>query len=97
MTHGKRRRQRSTWIVAGALVLFMALVVGRSLRISSYRCSVCINFRSEGVCRTVDAPTAHEARSSAATNACAFLASGVTDSLACERTQPTTTQCSAIN
>jgi hypothetical protein len=97
MTHGKRRRKRSTWIVAGALILFMAFVVGRSLRASSYRCSVCIDFRGEGVCRTVDAPTEQEARSSAVTNACAFLASGVTDSLACERTPPTKTDCSAIN
>jgi hypothetical protein len=97
MTQGKRSRKRSGWIVAGALLLFMAFVVYRSMRVSGYRCTVCINSRGEGVCRTVDGPTEHEARSSAITNACAFLASGVTDSLACERTQPTTTQCSAIN
>jgi hypothetical protein len=97
MTRRQRRRKGSTWIVAGALILFMAFVVGRSLRISSYRCSVCMSFRGEGVCRTVDAPTEQEARSSAVTNACAFLASGVTDSLACERTPPTKTDCSAIN
>jgi len=97
MAHGKRRRNRSAWIVASALVLFMAFVVARSMRISGYRCSVCMNFRGEGVCRTVDAPTEQEARSSAVTNACAFLASGVTDSLACERTQPAKIDCSAIN
>jgi hypothetical protein len=97
MTRSKRSRKRSGWIVAAALILFMAFVVYRSTRISGYRCTVCINFRGEGVCRTVDGPTEQEARSSAITNACAFLASGVTDSLACERTQPTTTQCSAIN
>jgi hypothetical protein len=97
MPRGQRRRKRSTWIVAGALILFMAFVVARSLRVSGYRCSVCINFRGEGVCRTVDAHTEQEARSSAITNACAFLASGVTDSLACERTTPAKIDCSAIN
>jgi len=97
MAHRKRRRKRSAWIVASALVLFMAFVVARSFRTSGYRCSVCMDFRGEGVCRTVDAPTEQEARSGAITNACAFLASGVTDSLACERTTPTKTDCSAIN
>jgi hypothetical protein len=33
----------------------------------------------------------------ATTNACAFLAAGVTDSLACERTAPLRVDCSAIN
>jgi hypothetical protein len=97
MPHGRGRRKRSGWIVAGALILFMAFIVGRSLRVSGYRCSVCINFRGEGVCRTVDAPTEQEARSSAITNACAFLASGVTDTLACERSAPAKIDCSAIN
>jgi hypothetical protein len=33
----------------------------------------------------------------ATNNACAQLASGVTDSIACERTQPTKVDCAAIN
>jgi len=97
MTRSKRSRARSGWIVASALILFIAFVVYRSLHSSGHRCSVCINFRGQEVCRTVDGATEQEARSSAITNACAFLASGVTDSLACERTQPTTTRCSVIN
>ena len=79
-------RKRSAWIVAGVLMLFMAFVVYRSLRISGYRCSVCINFRGAGGVSHSRRSDRTEARSSAITNACAFLASGVTDSLACERT-----------
>ena len=96
---GRNRRSRKPfgWIAAAALILFMAFVVYRSTRISGYRCTVCIDFRGEGVCRTVDGPSEREARSSAITNVCAFLASGVTDSLACERTQPAKIDCSGID
>ncbi len=92
-----RARKRSGWILAGVLVLFMALVIYRSMRVSGYRCSVCITFQGQDVCRTVDGPTEREARQGAITNACAFLASGVTDSLACERTPPRKAECSAMN
>jgi hypothetical protein len=95
MKASSRSRRRSAWLLAGALGLFMAFVIYRSLRIGSYRCSVCIDFRGNQVCRTVDGPTEHEALTAATTNACAFLASGVTDSMACERTQPTKAECSA--
>ncbi len=97
MKASQRSRRRSAWLLTGVLALFMAFVVYRSLRISGYRCTVCINFRDQGVCRTVDGPTEREARQAATTNACAFLASGVTDSLACERTGPTKVDCSATN
>ena len=92
-----RARKRSGWLLAGVLILFMAFVIYRSLHITGYRCSVCLSFRGQDVCRTVDGPTEREARSGATTNACAFLASGVTDSLACERTVPTKVDCSAAD
>jgi hypothetical protein len=90
-------RKRSGWLLAGVLLLFIAFIIYRSLHIVGYRCSVCIDFRGQEVCRTVDGPTEREARSGATTNACAFLASGVTDSLACERTMPTKMDCSAVD
>ncbi|MFI5395693.1 MAG: hypothetical protein ACHQ9S_09180 [Candidatus Binatia bacterium] len=92
-----RAPKRSGWLLAGILILFMAFVIYGSLHITGYRCSVCISFRGQDVCRTVDGPTEREARSGATTNACAFLASGVTDSLACERTLPTKVDCSAAD
>jgi hypothetical protein len=75
----------------------MAFVVYRSLRVAGYRCAVCISFRGQEVCRTVDGPTEREARRGATTNVCAYLASGVTDSIACEGTKPSKVECSAIN
>ncbi len=83
-------------MIAG-LILFMAFVIYRSLQVAGYRCSVCMAFGGQEVCRTVDGPTEHDARQGATTNACAYLASGVTDSIACERTAPRQASCSAIN
>ncbi len=97
MHRSKRSRKRSGWMLAGALILFMAFIVYRSLHVSGYRCSVCISFRGQDVCRTVDGPSEREARQAATTNVCAFLASGVTDSLACERTQPRRVDCAATD
>ena len=97
MKRSSGSRRRSAWLLAAALVAFMAFVVYRSLQVAGYRCAVCINFRGQAVCRTVDGPTEREARMAATNNACAFLAGGVTDTMACERTEPTKAECSAIN
>lgn len=90
-------RARSTWLLIGALLLFMAFVIYRSLYVAGYQCTVCIDFRGQSTCRRVEGPTEHDALMGATNNACAFLASGVTDSIACERTQPTKVDCTAIN
>ena len=90
-------RARSTWLLIGGLLLFMALIIYRSLQVAGYQCTVCIEFRGQSACRKVEGQTEHDALMGATNNACAFVASGVTDSIACERTQPTKADCSAIN
>lgn len=90
-------RWRSTWLAAAALLLFMAFVIYRSFHVAGYQCAVCIVFQGQQVCRTVEGPTEQEARAAAVNNACAQLASGVTDSMACERTPPKKVECSGIN
>ncbi|MFQ5668600.1 MAG: hypothetical protein ACE5I7_19515 [Candidatus Binatia bacterium] len=97
MTRRGVSRQRWTWLLAAGMALFMALVVYRSFHVAGYRCSVCITYREHSACRTVEGPTAQEARRGAVTNVCAQLASGVTDSMACERLQPTKVNCRALN
>ncbi len=89
--------KKSTWWVLIGLGLFMAVVVYRSFQIAGYRCEVCITFRGKSECRTVEGARESDARSAAVTNVCAGLASGVTDSLACERTEPTRVQCGALS
>lgn len=88
-----RRWRGSGLVLAVALILFMAFIVYRSLYITGYRCTVCISFRGQSVCRSVDGTTEREAHMGAVNNACAFLSAGVTDTIACERTPPTKDQC----
>lgn len=90
-------RKPARWLVILGFLAFVALVVGRSLQVAGHQCTVCMSFNGRDVCRTVEAATAQDARSSAINNACAFLASGVTDSMACERSQPTKADCWALN
>ena len=90
-------RRISTSLIAAAFILFMGFVIYRSLYVAGYRCAVCMRFRGDEVCRTVEGPTEHDALMGATNNACAYLAAGVTDSMACERSQPSKVDCSAID
>ncbi len=83
--------------IIAASLLFVAVVVYRTLAIPGHECEVCIEFRGRTVCRTVQAANTAEARSGAITNACALLSSGVTDTLACERTPPKSMACRATD
>jgi hypothetical protein len=76
-------------------VLFMLYVVYNSLQVSGIRCEVCITYEGRSQCRTVDGDSREEAMMAATTNVCAFLSSGVTDSIACSRTPPTKADCTA--
>ena len=83
----------TSWVTLIALVAVVGLVVWSSLRIGGARCEVCITFRDRQMCRAVDGQTKEEARQAAVTNACAILASGVTDTIACQGTPPDRVTC----
>ncbi len=92
-----RRRSRASLVGLAALLLFMALIVYRSFQVGGVRCEVCIEYGGRSQCRTVEGTSRQEAITAAATNVCAFLASGVTDSMACVRTPPTKTECTGVD
>jgi hypothetical protein len=85
----------TSWLAAAVLLGIVALVVISSLRVASVRCEVCVSFGGREACRSVEAASEDEARHGAHANACALLASGVTDTLACERTPNSTVRCAA--
>ena len=76
--------KRTSWIALGIILAVMAIVVYSTFQIGGVRCEVCITFHGRQVCREVDGATEHEAQMAAITNACALLASGVTDTIACQ-------------
>jgi hypothetical protein len=85
----------TSWASLLGLGAIVAVVVYTSLDVGVVRCEVCITFEGQEACRAVDAATEDDARHSAINNACALLASGVTRTMACERTPPTRSQCAA--
>jgi hypothetical protein len=83
----------TSWASLIGLGTIIAIVVYTSLHVGAVRCEVCMDFEGQQACRAVDGATEDDARRAAITNACALLASGVTRTMACERTPPTRSQC----
>ncbi len=76
-------------VIAGVVLLLFAALVYSTLSLARYECEVCVTFNGRSACRVAAGATREEAIRTASDNACAFLASGRTDSMACGRTPPT--------
>ena len=74
-------------------VLFLLAVLGvliySSMNLAKYRVEVCMTFNGRTNCRTAAGADKENTLHTAVENACAEIASGVTDSIACGNTQPT--------
>lgn len=74
--------------IAAAFVGFLVLLIYSSLRLGAVRVEVCLSYKGRTNCGRAAAPTEEEAISTATDNACATLASGMTESITCSRTPP---------
>jgi hypothetical protein len=83
----------TSWLAGAILTAIVAVVVWSSLRIGGVRCELCVDFNGRRACRSVDGATEQEALAAARTNACALVASGVTETMACERTPAASSSC----
>jgi hypothetical protein len=83
----------TSWFALTTLAALVAFVVYASLHVGAIRCEVCLDFGGRRACRAVDGANEDEAMMAARTNACAHLASGVTESMACERTPLASSSC----
>jgi hypothetical protein len=84
----------TSWVALIGLLGLGAIIIYTSLGIG-FRCEVCIDFNGRTSCRSVDGAAQDHALAAARTNACAQLASGVTETMACERTPPLKSGCTA--
>jgi hypothetical protein len=77
-------------VLAGLLVAaaILAVIIYSSLDLASHRVEVCMEWKGRTNCKTASASTEEFATRTAMTNACAEMVSGVTDTLACERSNP---------
>ena len=76
-------------IIIVLAVLGLGFLFYSSTNSVKYRVEVCVAFNGRTSCRTSRADTQEHAMHTAQSNACALIASGVTDTMQCERTIPT--------
>jgi hypothetical protein len=79
--------------IAGFMLL-VAIIIYSSMGLSQVTCQVCITYRGRTECRAAQGANAEEAQRTATDVACTFLSSGMTDSIACGNTPPSTLMCS---
>jgi hypothetical protein len=80
-------KKTGLYIAIGAIV-FMAIVVYSTMGLRKHRVEVCMEFNGKTNCRTASGETPERAKSAAIQNACALIASGVGDSIACQNKPP---------
>lgn len=73
-------------------LIFVAIVLGviiySSMNLSSYKVEVCMDFQGKESCRTASGTSEEFALRSAIGNACAMIASGVTETISCQGSTP---------
>jgi hypothetical protein len=73
-------------------IVFLFVIVGAlvysTMTLGTHRVEVCMEFNGMTSCRTVSGSKREETLRTAIANACATISSGVTDSMACDRTEP---------
>jgi hypothetical protein len=72
---------------------FFAGLVFATLRETAVACEVCVDFGGRSECRRASGAGREEALQMAQSTACAVLAAGVTQGMACQRTTPRSASC----
>jgi hypothetical protein len=80
--------KRNVLLIAILGIGFVAVLVYSTIGQKHYRCEVCVEFQGRRACRTAASATRDQAVRTATENACALIASGMTDSIACGNTPP---------
>ncbi len=80
-------------VIAGIIVALalIGLIVYSTVSLGGYEVEVCMAFNGQTNCRKATGSSEDFALRTAISNACAPIASGVTDSMACERSAPVKT------
>ena len=75
-------------------LLFVGAMLYATFGMGGAECEVCLEFRGRNACATVSAQARDEAIQQATSTACAGIAAGVTQTMNCNQTFPTSVLCS---
>jgi hypothetical protein len=73
----------------GIVAIILGIMVYSMMNLSSNRVEVCIQFNGTTMCKIARGATQEDAVRTATSNACGEIAGGVTDTMACLRSEPT--------
>jgi hypothetical protein len=78
-------------VMAGIAIVavILGIMVYSMMSLTSNRVEVCIQFKGVTTCKIASGATQEDAIRTATGNACGELAGGVTDTMACLRSEPT--------
>ncbi len=91
-----KKRIRKLALLVAVIVFAVAIVMG-SMRTVQAECELCVSFHGQTNCRRGSGADEAEARQAAQKAACALMASGMNESIACGNTPPTNVQCPPAN
>ena len=80
-------------MVAGLAAVGIAVMVWKVRDMMAVECEVCVDFEGRSNCATAAGANEMEASRTAQTTACATIAGGMTQGMACDRIQPTKREC----
>jgi capsule polysaccharide export protein KpsE/RkpR len=80
--------KKPVWIGILFVIVVLGVIIYSSMNLASYRFEACMAYQGRTNCRTASGSTLEFAQRTAISNACADIASGVTDSIACEQSTP---------
>ncbi len=80
--------KKTALAVAAFVLAVIGLLVYSSLGLRKHRVEVCVSFQGRTNCRVASGATRQQAVRAATDNACALLASGMTESMACTSAPP---------
>jgi len=85
-------KRATFFVILAAILLPTVWLTINILSADSIQCEVCMEFRGRSQCRKASGPNREACQQTATDNACAFLASGMTDSISCAQRIPTRIQ-----
>jgi len=89
------KSRRNQILIGLGFIAVLAFIIYSSMGLAKVNCEVCVEFRGRSSCRPAYGVNRDEALSTAQRTACADIAFGRDESIACtELTAPSSTRCS---
>lgn len=85
-------RNKTGLAIAAVILALIALIGYSTFAGKRYRVHLCMAYQGRTACKTVSAHSEKAALENAVTGACAEIASGITDTMNCEQTDPKSTR-----